>query len=144
MAGLHMGLGYPFKQNERGNSFGHAHANGEQAVIAQNHRSVAGESGSDPFASIGRLHLNFFVVEQGMVVEENAGLLCDWLEQPGFGRERRAVLRVHVGSRHDLGSCVVDRCVDVVGGDVDAAVTVDDGSVVAQCSDGRRSEVGKL
>src|SRR5579875_1802367 len=81
----------------------HTASDGEQAVVAQDHRFVVAEGMGDPLALLGVDHHPGVVVEQGVVLVEGADVLGDRLEEPAQGGQRLAVHRVAVGGCDHVG-----------------------------------------
>jgi len=66
-------------------------ADGQQPVVAQDHRFVLAERGGDAFAFFEVEDDAGVVVEQAVIFEERAGVLGDRVEQPAQRRPRLAV-----------------------------------------------------
>ena len=114
-------------------------ADGEQAVVAQDRGLVVAEGVGDALALLGIVdHDAGVVVEQDVVLEEDARVLGERIERAAEGRERLAVHGVGVGGGDDVGSGGVDLRVDGERRLVDRPVALDDLALVVDAGSGRR------
>src|SRR5438552_14459713 len=79
-------------------------ADGEQPVVAKDHRLAVAQSVGQALALFQVEDDTGVVVEQGVVAVEGADVLGQGVEKAAQGRPRLAVRRVRVGGSNDLGS----------------------------------------
>ena len=80
--GQQLGLAGAFHGHKQPGHLVDAAANGEQSVVAEDHRCVFAEGVGDALAFLGVVDHARVVVEQYVVVPEDAGVLGDRVERP--------------------------------------------------------------
>ena len=100
-------------------------ADGEQAVVAEDHGLVVAERRADALALLEVEHHAGEVVEERVVLEERARVLGDRIEQAAERRPRLAVQRVRVRGGDHVGTRRVHLRVDRERGAVHQRVALD-------------------
>jgi hypothetical protein len=101
-------------------------ADGQQAVVRQDHRLVSGERLGDPLALLEIEHHAAEVLVDAVVAIEHTRVLGQRIEGTAQRGPRLPVHRVRVRGGHDIGPCRVNLGVDRERGAVHRPVAVDD------------------
>jgi hypothetical protein len=93
-------------------------ADGQDAVVLQDHRLLRAQGLGDLLALAGVQHHAGELLEQGVVVIEGGRVLGQGIQQPAQGRPGLAVQRVRVGGGDHVGPRLVQLGMDGEGGAV--------------------------
>ena len=121
-----MHLGHSLQGDKTSDGFVDSTGHSEQPVVAQQDRALVAQGFGDSATAVGVLDLHLLIVEEGVVLEKNAGLLGNRLDGPHFRRERRPPTGVHVGGAGGVGPGHQDRVVDEIRRAIDETLTLEE------------------
>ena len=119
MSRLHVDLRDALQFDKKPDGLLHPVGRSQKTVVTKDHGTMASHGRGNPLPPIGILDLDLFVVENRVVLEEDARLLGNGLDGPDLGRKGRALWRVDMGSAHRLGTRHQDRVMDEIGRSID-------------------------
>ena len=93
-------------------------------MVAQDNGSCVTQRLGDSSTRLEALNLNFFIVEQRVIFEENTGLLGNRLQQTSFRGKGCTPACVHMYRANSIGARCQDRLVNIVTGNIHSTFTL--------------------